>query len=517
VRLPRQHLARVLDRLAEVELVGDDAVLRFEVADSGIGIDPAKLATLFESFSQADTSTTRRYGGTGLGLTISRQLVELMGGEISVVSTPGEGSTFSFTVQLGEPSSPHVARRPRSELPEALHVLVVDDNATNRDIVEAYLEGPGVTCATAAGATEALTAMHAAARNGQPFELVILDGQMPEMDGIELAQAIALAPSLRSVRLVMLTSTSERRLAARDAGIHHYLQKPVRRARLLETVAEAMGTLSEPAQALPAPARGTARPTGASDTILVVEDNAVNQRVIEAMLGKRGYEVEIAVNGREALTMRTLRHYALVFMDCQMPEMDGYAATAAIRSRESGDARLPIVAMTAHAMKGDRERCIAAGMDDYLSKPLRPQELDDVLTRWLGTPGAPEPKPSSQAFEPVPSGDPFESLLDDARMRIFRVDYPEIIDQLIELFVESTPPLLSELREGAESGDPDAVRRAAHRLKGSCQNIGAGFMAKLAHDLELTSTAAPEQLDGLDRIFVDTRDALRAALEGDAA
>jgi two-component system sensor histidine kinase/response regulator len=230
------------------------------------------------------------------------------------------------------------------------------------------------------------------------------------------------------------------------------------------------------------------------------------------MLGKRGYEVEIAVNGREALTMLTVRHYALVFMDCQMPEMDGYAATAAIRGRESGGTRLPIVAMTAHAMKGDRERCLAVGMDDYLSKPLRPQELDDVLGRWLGIPGAPERKPSA-SVEPVPSGDPFEALLDGARMRIFRVDYPEIVDQLIELFVESTPPLLAELREGAVAGDGEAIRRSAHKLKGSCQNIGAGFMAKLAHDVELDCTATSAQLDGLDRVFLDTRDALRSALQ----
>jgi CheY-like chemotaxis protein/HPt (histidine-containing phosphotransfer) domain-containing protein len=261
---------------------------------------------------------------------------------------------------------------------------------------------------------------------------------------------------------------------------------------------------------LPAPARS--QHGGASDAVLVVEDNAVNQRVIEAMLGKRGYTVEIAANGREALTMLTVRSYALVFMDCQMPEMDGYAATAAIRGRESGAARLPIIAMTANAMKGDRERCLAAGMDDYLAKPLRPEELDAALARWLG----PDPK-ATRVPEPVPSGNPFDALLDDARMRVFRVDYPEIIDQLIELFVESTPPLLGELRAGAETGDDEAVRRAAHKLKGSCQNVGAGFMAKLAADIERTSSAGPSELDGLDRVFADTRDALRSALlEGDA-
>jgi two-component system sensor histidine kinase/response regulator len=479
------------------------------VVDTGIGIAPAAMDRLFESFSQADTSTTRRYGGTGLGLTISRQLVELMGGEIGVTSTLGEGSTFTFTVRLTDPASPHSGRRVRHTLPDCLNVLVVDDNATNREIVEAYLCSPGVRCQTAASGTEALTLLHAAARLGEPFELVVLDGQMPGMDGIELARAISLAPSLRGARLVMLTSTTDRRVAAREAGIDHYLQKPVRRMRLLDVVAEAMGSADEPVDE--PLASGDAQTTH-EDTLLIVEDNVVNQRVIEAMLGKRGFKVEVANNGREALTMLTVRSYALVFMDCQMPEMDGYAATAAIRGRESGTARLPIVAMTAHAMKGDRERCLAAGMDDYLSKPLRPAQLDEVLERWLGAP-KPAPKAKPSALTPVAAVDnPFEALVDEARMRVFRVDYPEIVGQLIELFVESTPPLLDELREGAESGDGDAVRRAAHKLKGSCQNIGASFMAGLADSLEQAAAAEPSELAGLERVFADTRDALRAAL-----
>jgi two-component system sensor histidine kinase/response regulator len=483
--------------------------VRFDVTDTGIGVSRAAIGRLFDSFAQADTSTTRRYGGTGLGLTISRQLVELMGGEIGVTSTLGDGSTFTFTVRLTDPSSPHSGRRVRRALPDSLNVLVVDDNATNREIVEAYLTAPGVRCETAASGTEALTALHAAARGGEPFELVVLDGQMPGMDGIELGQAISLAPSLRGARLVMLTSTTDRRVAARAAGIDHYLQKPVRRLRLLEVVADAMGSAGESADE--PLASGDAQTTH-EDTLLVVEDNIVNQRVIEAMLGKRGFKVEVANNGREALTMLTVRSYALVFMDCQMPEMDGYAATAAIRSRESGSSRLPIVAMTAHAMKGDRERCLAAGMDDYLAKPLRPAELDEALERWLGTP-KPAPKRKPSALTPVaPVDNPFDALVDEARMRVFRVDYPEIVGQLIELFVESTPPLLVELREGAESGDGEAVRRAAHKLKGSCQNIGASFMAGLADNLEQAAAAEPSELAGLERVFEDTRDALRAAL-----
>jgi CheY-like chemotaxis protein/HPt (histidine-containing phosphotransfer) domain-containing protein len=308
-----------------------------------------------------------------------------------------------------------------------------------------------------------------------------------------------MAPSLRGARLILLTSTIDRRAAALEAGVHHYLQKPVRRARLLETVADAMrGLAEEPCEdAVPGPvaARG--------DRLLVVEDNAVNQRVLEATLAKRGFVVDCAGNGREALSLLAGQDYALVFMDCQMPEMDGYQATAAIRESEQGrDRRLPVVAMTAHALKGDRERCLAAGMDDYLSKPLRPNELDAVLERWLGA--------APQGAAPAVEASAAEALVDEARMRVFRDDYPEIVEQLVDLFVDSTPPLLEDLRDALERGDAEAGRRAAHKLKGSCQNIGASRLAELAARIETGET--PPDAGGLEPVFVATCDALRAAL-----
>jgi signal transduction histidine kinase/DNA-binding response OmpR family regulator/CHASE3 domain sensor protein len=490
-------------RVRVMRRAGDDALVRFDVVDTGIGIPESSIGRLFDSFAQADSSTTRRYGGTGLGLTISRQLVELMEGEIGCESEPGVGSTFSFTARLGTPAVPRPARRGRHALPAALHVLIVDDNDTNRAIVEAYLRARDVRCETAASGPEALQVMHSAARAGEPFEVVVLDGQMPGMDGIELAQAISMAPSLRAARLIMLTSSVDRRPAAREAGVHHYLTKPVRRARLLETVAEAMGTLA-PVKPAADPRTGASRGAGAH-TVLVVEDNAVNQRVIEAMLSKRGFAVDCAANGREGLAMIAADDYAVVFMDCQMPEMDGYEATAALRAAEArGDEHLTIVAMTANAMKGDRERCLAVGMDDYLSKPLRPEELDAVLERWLGA----APGPAA----PAPAEDAAAALVDEARVRVFRDDYPEIVEQLVELFVDSTPPLLGELRQCAEAGDAEAVKRAAHKLKGSCQNIGASGMAVQAAEIEQVQAAAPTQLATLEATYTATCDALRAAL-----
>jgi two-component system, sensor histidine kinase and response regulator len=481
----------------------DGLLVRFAVTDTGIGIPADVLPTLFDSFAQADTSTTRRYGGTGLGLAISRQLVELMGGEIQASSIPGEGSTFEFTARLEPVAGERPSRRTRRPLPESLKVLVVDDNATNRAIVEAYLRARDIACESVPSGADALAAMHAAARAGEPFELVVLDGQMPGMDGVEVARAISMAPSLRSARLVMLTSTVDRRVAAREAGVHHYLTKPVRRARLLETIADAMGGLAPEPEA-PEAESGVPERGG---RLLVVEDNAVNQRVLEAMLAKRGFAVDCAANGREALSALAMGEYELVFMDCQMPEMDGYQATGAIRAREAGsEEHIPIVAMTAHALKGDRERCIAAGMDDYLSKPLRPADLDAVLERWLGA----EPPAPAVAVEPA---DGAGELVDEARMRVFRDEYPEIVEQLVELFADSTPPLLAELRAGAEQGDAEVVRRAAHKLKGSCQNIGASRLAALAADIEQGRALEPDEAAGLEDVFAATVDALRAALE----
>ena len=239
--------------------------------------------------------------------------------------------------------------------------------------------------------------------------------------------------------------------------------------------------------------------------VLVAEDNEVNQLVIEAMLGKRGFAVDLANDGSEALAKLAHGTYAAVFMDCQMPNLDGYAATGRIRAQEAGGERLPVIAMTAHAMKGDRERCLEAGMDDYLSKPLRPEALDEVLERWLGL----EP---AAAAGPPPAEAAADALVDAARMRTFRQDYADIVDQLVELFLSSTPLLLDELRVAADAGDRDELRRAAHKLKGSCQNIGATFMATLCRSIEADDGDARGTVDELGAALGPTETAIRRAL-----
>jgi two-component system, sensor histidine kinase and response regulator len=381
-------------------------------------------------------------------------------------------------------------------------VLVVDDNATNREIVSAYLRSSDVRCTLAESGAAALAAMHAAARAGEPFEVVVLDAQMPEMDGLDLAAAIRQAPSLRETRLVMLTSTGEHRARARELGITGYLTKPVRRRRLLDTLAD-VARGNDPAADAAEKAQVAGLPHVAR--ILVAEDNVVNQLVIETMLDKRGFAVDVAADGAEALA--TLAHgtYAAVFMDCQMPNIDGYEATRRIRAQERDGERLPVIAMTAHAMKGDRERCLAAGMDDYLSKPLRPDALDAVLERWLGV----------ALVDSTPAGSveaTADALIDERRMRSFRDDYPDIVDQLVDLFLQSTPPLLGELRAALDGDDGKELRRAAHKLKGSCQNVGATFMATLCKTLEQGNGDAREALTELVAALEPTEVAIRRAL-----
>ncbi|MGH9668202.1 MAG: response regulator [Bryobacteraceae bacterium] len=359
---------------------GSGPMLHISVSDTGIGIPAAKQRDIFEAFTQADGSTTRRYGGTGLGLTISSNLVKLMGGSIHVDSEPGKGSVFHFTVRAGQGRSQARQISPQVSALCGLRVLVVDDNATNRRILDEFLRRDGMTTELAAGVAPALAAMRAAQRAGRPFQLVLTDAQMPGDDGFELARRVRADASFRGVFIMMLSSADLRSAAlrCRELQVGTYLTKPVRRGELHKAILRALG-LSVPAAAL-APVVET--PVAAGLRILLVEDNAVNQRLVMRLLEKAGHSAAIAADGLEALDALEREAFDLVLMDVQMPGMNGFEATTILRQRERGAGRhTPVVALTAHAMQGDREECLAAGMDDYISKPIRAAELYERIAR----------------------------------------------------------------------------------------------------------------------------------------
>jgi signal transduction histidine kinase/DNA-binding response OmpR family regulator len=380
------HEGGVSVRVSRPGCVGPRTTLRFEVADTGIGISAHGRARLFEPFSQADTSTTRKYGGTGLGLAICKRLSEAMGGAIGVDSEPGRGTTLWFTVEVAVTAESASAPSPSQTLC-GRRVLVVDDQPLGRRILREQLGAWGITVEEAADGPSALSQLRAAAATGVRHDAVLLDMQMPGMDGLQLAVAIEADPSLGGAPLVMLSSGGQTGLAAaaRAAGIATYLTKPVRPTRLREALARALGHLHD--RPSPAPRE----PVLPADTpaprrrILVAEDNRVNQKVATRLLEKAGHHVDVVANGREAVAALDGVAYDLVFMDCQMPDMDGFEATRAIRAEEAGTPRhIPIVALTANAMQGDRERCLAAGMDDYIAKPVTAQTLAAALERWAG-------------------------------------------------------------------------------------------------------------------------------------
>jgi two-component system, sensor histidine kinase and response regulator len=373
---------------------GDELWLHFIVSDTGIGIAPEKQKPIFEAFSQADSSTTRRFGGTGLGLTISSRLVEAMGGKIWVESELGRGSKFHFTVRLGVANEPSQPTAQEISL-AGISVLVVDDNFTNRRILTEMFWAWQMHPTEAANAQEALSHLRRASERGDPFALVVTDVHMPEMDGFHLADRIKHTPNLTDVVIMMLTS-GERRgdiQRCRELGISTYLMKPVRRAELRAAILRALqsqsgeGPSSEPGSASQAVMREA--PVELRSRILLAEDNAVNQRVAARILEKGGHSVVIVNNGKEALEALQKETFDLVLMDVQMPEMDGLEATMAIRKKETGNhRRVPVIAMTAHAMTGDRERCLAAGMDGYISKPVRATDLLNLVSETSPRAGA---------------------------------------------------------------------------------------------------------------------------------
>jgi PAS domain S-box-containing protein len=387
---------------------GTDRILHFVVSDTGIGIPAEKLKSIFAPFTQADTSTTRKYGGTGLGLTISTRLVEMMGGKIWVESQVGQGTQFHFTVRLGVTDTKPIVLGTIAppEILRGVKVLIVDDNRTNRRILSGMLTRWEMQPTLVEGGEEALAELSAAWQAGTPYPLIITDLLMPAMDGFGLVERIRQRPELAAPTIMMLTSAGHRGDAVRckELGVAAYLMKPIRQSELREAIARVLGA-REQGGAIPLVTRyslGDARDPNAILRVLLAEDNAVNQRLATRLLEKRGHRVMVAGNGREALEALAKEQFDLVLMDVQMPEVDGFEATTAIREKEKvTGAHLPIIALTAHAMKGDRERCLDAGMDGYLAKPIRAQDLDDILNahlaRKMQADRAPEAVPQSQA------------------------------------------------------------------------------------------------------------------------
>jgi len=366
----------------------DGVLLRFEVRDTGTGIPPEALERVFQSFTQADGSTTRRYGGTGLGLAIAKQLAEIMGGEMGVDSEVGKGSTFWFTVRFSQydPASTLIMSAPRFDL-SGLRILIVDDNATSRDILCRQVEAWGMLGVKAENANQALTGLRQAVAARQPFDLVLLDQDMPDMDGTAVARAIRTELALVKVPLIML-GPMDREIAAEEReklGITYYLSKPVRRSHLYDAITRIMGTRSEEPVVAPAEPTAPSLPFRIREKLLLAEDNPINQQVAVQMLQRLGYKVKAVDSGQALLDALAQGEYGAILMDCQMPIMDGFTATRMIRRQEavSGQLRIPIIALTASTMQGDRERCLAAGMDDFLSKPFKRDQLKAVLQRWL--------------------------------------------------------------------------------------------------------------------------------------
>jgi len=472
-----------------------DVLVRFEVADTGIGIAPAAQAAIFEPFSQADSSTTRSYGGTGLGLAISTQLVERMSGQMRLESELGRGSSFSFEVRLGKQLEQTTdLPRKRAHL-SGLRVLVVDDNATNRLILEHQVAAWGMDCRSAEGGLAALEMLRDSQANGAGYDVMLLDLNMPGMDGLDLARAIGAEAALASIPIVLLTSWAVRgsAQAAREAGISAYLTKPVRQSQLYDALATVMG--AEPGAA-PLVTRHTLSEERARSRarLLVVEDNDVNQKVAVEMLAKLGYRADVTANGLEALEAVARVDYGAVLMDCQMPVMDGYAATAAIREREGeGEGErthIPIIAMTAAATKGEREKCLAAGMDDYLSKPVELDELGRVLEHWVA-PGDARDDPNPPAANQVLAGGPFDPDVVATLQSLTRDGNPDAFLSLTSLFLSSGAELLTALRDAIARDDTATAGGIAHTLKGSAANLGALRLADACRELEESLPSGP--------------------------
>jgi PAS domain S-box-containing protein len=514
------HEGEVAVRASLVSETEKDVMVRFSVKDTGIGIAADKQELLFERFTQADASTTRQYGGTGLGLAISKQLAGMMGGEIGVVSE-GPGSEFWFTARFGRQADRESPTAPAAEI-HGVHILVVDDNATNREILKAQLAAWGVRSEESTDGASALKALRSARDAGDPFAAAILDMGMPGMDGATLARAVKADKTLAHTSLVLMTSLGTRGDAKEmeDIGFSAYLVKPTRQSDLFDCLAAVLAgsAVAQPERpiitrhAIREMRRGAVR-------ILLAEDNITNQQVAIGILKKLGLRADAVANGAEAVRSLELLPYDLVLMDVQMPEMDGLEATRHIRDPHSAvrNHGIPVIAMTAHALQGDKARCLEAGMDDYVTKPVSPVALAEALERWLpqeqpstlaGAPAAPEVSDSAAPDSATP-------VFDRAGMMSRLMDDEDLAHTVIVGFLEDIPKQIQALRNYVDAGDIAASLRQAHTIKGASANVGGEALRAAAIEMENAGRAGDVEavkarLLDIESQFARLREAMNA-------
>lgn len=475
-------------QISLVSQTDNEAIIRFDIRDTGIGISDDKLGTLFKPFTQVDTSTTRKYGGTGLGLSISKLLAELMGGQIGAESTEGKGSTFWFTARLGKQSAECRSEEWPSDL-SGLRVLGVDDNPTNRKVLEHMLRAWRCRVEVVENAAMAMARLHAAVASGDPFRVAIIDIMMPEVSGETLGRMIKATPQLKDTALIAWSSSGRRDEGSElgMAGFAEYLTKPVKQSQLFNAIVKIV--TRESGKVMAVPLAPTAAPASKQEPwkarILLAEDNAVNQKVATVMLGKMGYYADIASNGIEALKALEAAPYDMVLMDVHMPEMDGLEATRRIRDAKSAVSNhlIPVVAMTASAMAGDREMCLDAGMNDYISKPVNRGELARVLERWA------VPQPAEKTCPPEAEVTQTAKVFDRSALLERVGGDNEICAEILKIFLADVPERIREMEDALVRGDNETLRRGGHTIKGSAGNVGAPMLQEAAGRLEAAVAA----------------------------
>jgi CheY-like chemotaxis protein/HPt (histidine-containing phosphotransfer) domain-containing protein len=493
------------------KLASDDSGrcrIRFAVKDTGIGIPGEKIDQLFHKFSQVDSSTTRKFGGTGLGLAISRELVDLMGGTIEVESRLDEGSSFSFVLTLPVIEAPDTVPVLAADL-HGVHVLIIDDNQANRRILQDLLGRWKMKVSSAESGEEGMALLRRARASEDPVRLLLLDSQMPGMDGFAVAERVRQESSLGEPAIMMVTSEDVVGAASRcrELGIRRYLVKPVRQSELFDAVVETLsGTSAIPTQPVPAvksyPKAVARRPL----RILLAEDNLINLKLAVTLLDRQGWQVSVATDGRQALELWRRDTFDLILMDVQMPELDGIEATRRLRQEEGTDRRIPIIGLTAHALPEDRKACLAAGMDDYVTKPIVPERLFDAVERACLAPEQGEPEDQGTAIN-----------LTELRQTVNQDQ--AFIAEISQEFLSSVPAQLELLQQGLRANDCSIIERTAHSLKAVAGIFGARNASKLAADLEHMAersdlSKAEQALSALDKEMNRVRAALAEAVPG---